>query len=139
MERSKLKDPVKQRARALVYHHVKQGNLPPPGAFFCSNIECIRDAEQYHHWSYAPENKLSVIPLCRRCHRRIHGVTILTVDEEKYAVTLDNWRVRLQQQLREFETGQKHENDYDFDDDLNEIVIPIPCDPKVYARLLTIA
>lgn len=38
---------------------------------------------------------------------------------------------------RKMPTGQKHENDYDFDEDWNEIVIPIPCNPEIYARLLT--
>lgn len=133
-----MKDIVKHRARALVHHHVKQGNLPSVETFFCSNPNCIQTAKEYHHWSYAPDHKLSVIPLCGQCHRRVHDkYHVFTVDKDKYAVTLDNWRERLQQQLYEFETGQKHENDYDFDEDWNEIVIPIPCNPEIYARLLT--
>ncbi len=41
--------------------------------FMCT---CGKQAEEYHHWSYAPEHWLDVIPVCNACHKKIHEVIL---------------------------------------------------------------
>lgn len=41
--------------------------------FMC--VGCGKQAQDWHHWSYEPEHQLSVIPLCKSCHKLQHGVT----------------------------------------------------------------
>lgn len=62
-------------ARAL-----RLGRFPYPGA--CENCGCPqggkgrRQVVVWHHWSYLVEHHFDVIPLCRKCHRKVHDGTI---------------------------------------------------------------
>ena len=60
----------KQRAKNAVKYAVKTGRLKPVSENVC--IGCGNGAEEYHHHSYATVDRLNVIPLCKRCHKRVH-------------------------------------------------------------------
>lgn len=61
------KHPQEIKARNTVCYAIEVGILPPVKTLNCS---CNQQAEQYHHPDYS--KPLSVIPLCRKCHRNIH-------------------------------------------------------------------
>jgi len=61
-------NPEKRKAKTAVMVAVKYGELPRPDTFKC---ECGKQAQHYHHHSYAPEHWFDVIPLCAKCHRNI--------------------------------------------------------------------
>lgn len=61
-------------AHSAVRKAIIDGVLPRPET--CE--ECGRKASRanvvvYHHWSYLPEHRLDVIPLCSCCHIRLHA------------------------------------------------------------------
>lgn len=62
--------PEKYKAGLKVRAATKWGRLPKIYDQSCAT--CGRQAQQYHHWSYLPENWLSVIPVCTICHGAIH-------------------------------------------------------------------
>jgi hypothetical protein len=58
--------PDKIRAKNAVNNAVKRGDLPPASTQLCR--ECGGPAQEYHHESYAKEDWLKVVPLCKVCH-----------------------------------------------------------------------
>ena len=74
--------PENIRAIATVCTAVRTGKLPRPETFFCCNStggeggqECLNQAEEYHHYKgYTKEHRLDVVPVCLKCHNRIHKV-----------------------------------------------------------------
>lgn len=67
------KHPVQLDAKRAVRAAIRRGILPNRSEHKCANPDCNKRAEQYHHWSYEKEHWLSVIPLCKSCHSRLHG------------------------------------------------------------------
>lgn len=57
-------------AQLAVLRAVTKGHLLPAKTHGCHG--CNKQAHSYHHESYAPEDRLCVVPLCRSCHRRHH-------------------------------------------------------------------
>lgn len=57
-------------AHRAVMDAVKVGTLLPAKSYKCHGCDSM--AQQYHHESYLPSNRLCVVPLCRKCHRRHH-------------------------------------------------------------------
>lgn len=69
-ERYCVDNPDKRNAKNAVMHAVVKGTLPKVSTRLC--VVCSEQAEHYHHWSYAPEHWLDVIPVCVKCHKMIH-------------------------------------------------------------------
>lgn len=46
-----------------------QGSLAVASEYLC--VSCGNQAHEWHHESYAEDQRLNVIPLCRSCHRRV--------------------------------------------------------------------
>lgn len=67
---SKINRPNQIKAINAVNHAIQVGKLPRPDSLFCKY--CYEKAVQYHHPSYKSEHKLKVIPVCTKCHRKIH-------------------------------------------------------------------
>lgn len=63
------KDRVK--AQYAVRRAIKSGILPELRLQQCSR--CGEPATVYHHWSYKPEWRIDVVPLCNTCHGWIHS------------------------------------------------------------------
>lgn len=69
--------PIHHRAHQVVSKAIRDGILLPAASYKCHG--CSEQAGDYHHESYAPEDHLCVIPLCKKCHNRHHtGRTRLT-------------------------------------------------------------
>ena len=67
----KIRHPEKMLAKDIVRKAIRVGNMPHADSLQCSN--CIKKAEQYHHYlGYSPKHFLDVIPVCRSCHKKIH-------------------------------------------------------------------
>jgi len=66
-----LKYPQKIKAKAAVNWQIHIGNMKPPSFFKC--VECDKQAEHYHHPSYAKEHWFDVMPVCCSCHNKIHN------------------------------------------------------------------
>lgn len=62
--------PEKILAHHKISNAIQSGKLPKPDTFQCS---CSKQAEQYHHPSYLPEQRLNVIAVCIPCHNAIHS------------------------------------------------------------------
>ena len=62
--------PNRRKARTAVNNAIFTGKMPHPDTSLCMN--CFEQAQDYHHYSYEPENWLKVFPVCKRCHRKIH-------------------------------------------------------------------
>jgi hypothetical protein len=63
----------KHLAVAAVYNAIKNKELKPVKK--CKCFCCGKKAEQYHHHkSYKKKNRLKVKPVCRPCHRTLHGL-----------------------------------------------------------------
>lgn len=60
--------PEKIRAKSAVNKAVASGALPPVTTLICATPGCENQAMEYHHESYAEENFLRVIPLCKKHH-----------------------------------------------------------------------
>lgn len=60
-----------RRAQAAVSYAVRSGRLVRVDTLKCA--QCDATAQAYHHESYEPERWLDVIPLCDKCHRRLHS------------------------------------------------------------------
>lgn len=64
-------NPNYQRALSAVNYAVRTGKLPQPDSLQCHYGE--HPAQEYHHYKgYEPEHRLDVVPVCRKCHRKIH-------------------------------------------------------------------
>ena len=58
-------------AQQAANNAIAVGRMRRPDSLLCRY--CLKPAEQYHHWhGYAPEHWLDVIPVCQKCHRKIH-------------------------------------------------------------------
>lgn len=64
-------NPEKERARKTVSAAVRSHKLPQVSTCKCEM--CGKQAQTYHHWSYEPEHWLHVIPLCIKCHKKVHN------------------------------------------------------------------
>jgi len=64
-------DPVKTYARNAVEKAVREGIMPRVNTLKCQN--CENQAEHYHHESYDKSRWFDVIPLCAKCHKRVHA------------------------------------------------------------------
>ena len=73
-------------AHRAVDRAVDSGLLPPVSTLPCACPGCTSGANEYHHWSYAPADHLSVIPLCFSHHRLIHSGGIALEQPERYAI-----------------------------------------------------
>lgn len=65
-KRYRVAHPERVEARIAVKQAIKDGVLPKADSLKCHY--CPTQAEQYHHYSYAPEHWLDVIPVCKKCH-----------------------------------------------------------------------
>lgn len=54
---------------------VKAGKMQPATAYPCAT--CGIQADEHHHWSYEKSHRLLVIPLCTRCHSKVHRGEII--------------------------------------------------------------
>lgn len=79
-KRRYLKNPQKMRARGMINHQVRLGNVPSPKDLFCQ--VCFCQADEYHHPSYKQGDELFVIPLCKSCHTDLHK-GIITIETER--------------------------------------------------------
>ena len=61
----------KIQAKSAVYCAVESGELPRIHTLVCA--ECGKQAQHYHHKSYAKEDWLTVTPLCASCHKLEHS------------------------------------------------------------------
>lgn len=61
---------LRQAAQSAVALAVSRGEIPLAKALTCA--DCSLEASDYHHESYAEEDQLKVVPLCRKCHTRRH-------------------------------------------------------------------
>jgi len=72
-KRYSVRHPNHIKAKNAVNHAIRAGQLPRPDTLFCKY--CYGIAEQYHHHKgYAPKYWLDVVPVCEKCHRKIHTV-----------------------------------------------------------------
>lgn len=59
-------------ARVIVNSAIKRGELSPLNTQKC--YLCQDKARDYHHHKgYHPKDLLNVLPICRRCHTKIHS------------------------------------------------------------------
>lgn len=80
--------PEKVVATKAIEAAVRKGLLPRVTNQACANPECNENAQQYHHWSYEPENYLNVLPLCIECHTAIHHGILRIESPDLLAVSL---------------------------------------------------
>lgn len=82
--RRKMKDKV--YARNAVSYAISYGRMKPAKECLC--VMCKKQAIHYHHHN-GYENRLSVIPLCKACHVKVHspGFQLLGVIEYPMANT----------------------------------------------------
>ena len=69
--RYQAQHPEQRPARQAVNNAVRASKLPHIKTLSCMN--CFKQAEIYHHPSYAPERKFDIFPVCRKCHSKIHN------------------------------------------------------------------
>lgn len=69
--RQRIESPEKYEARKAVQLAVMSKTISPIKACIC--MQCGKPAQHYHHWKgYEPAHWLDVIPLCAKCHRKVH-------------------------------------------------------------------
>lgn len=61
------------KAHHEVQKAIRKGILLSVKNFNC-DVCLTKRAVEYHHWSYLPENRLSVIPMCKSCHSRLTNI-----------------------------------------------------------------
>ncbi len=72
-KRYRTQHPDQNNARMTIGLAVRSGTLPRASTLFCHN--CGEPAQQWHHHKgYAPEHRLDVIPVCKKCHSHLHSV-----------------------------------------------------------------
>ena len=71
--RYRQRNPEKSRAQRVANYAIVKGLIPKPITLLCGI--CQNDAQQYHHWSYAPKHWLDVIPVCFTCHGNLHRLS----------------------------------------------------------------
>ncbi len=72
-KRYRQNNPGKIKARNAIRRAIAINKIYSPNTLKC--INCPDKAEEYHHPSYAPKHRLDVIPVCIKCHRKIHNKT----------------------------------------------------------------
>lgn len=82
--------PDRSAARRAVQMAIENGSLLRASTHQCANPDCGQQAKEYHHWSYEPQHRLSVIPLCQSCHRRLHRNLITLDNPQSYAIMQQN-------------------------------------------------
>lgn len=70
-KRYREQSPEQYEAHKTVQIAVQLGKLAPIKSQICQH--CGKQARHYHHWSYLPEHQLDVIPLCTKCHKKVHS------------------------------------------------------------------
>jgi hypothetical protein len=69
-KKRRLRDVEKTRAWETVALAVRRGRMPLASTKQCSI--CSGGATEYHHHNgYSREHRLDVVPVCRKCHRKI--------------------------------------------------------------------
>ena len=63
----------KVKAWRAMSNSIRDGKFPPASSKSCN--ECGRAAQEYHHWSYAPEHRFDVVPLCTACHGKTRQIS----------------------------------------------------------------
>jgi hypothetical protein len=63
----------KIRAKYDVHNAIRSGILKKATNCICCRITNPTKEYVYHHFSYKVENRLNVMPLCKKCHARIHS------------------------------------------------------------------
>ncbi len=63
-------NPEEKKAQHAVFAAVRCGKLPAVKILTC---KCGKQAEEYHHPSYAKEHWLDVVPLCYKCHCKLRN------------------------------------------------------------------
>jgi hypothetical protein len=86
-------DPSPFRARSAVSAAVMRGNLPNISSLECAR--CHRQAVQYHHPSYHPNDRLNVIPLCGSCHALTHTRPEVAAEVERGHVLTSIGMIRI--------------------------------------------
>ena len=76
------------RAGLKVAWAVNNGIIPKISSCQCAMEHCTKAARAYHHWSYAKDHLLSVIPVCALCHSDIHRKIIVLDDPIKSTIQL---------------------------------------------------
>jgi hypothetical protein len=66
----KIANTVERKAREALVREVRAGRMPR--AFTLQCAVCRRQADEYHHPSYAREDWFKVVPVCHQCHKDIH-------------------------------------------------------------------
>ena len=69
---------LKQQARNAVRHAVQAGLLDRASTLDC--LHCGEPAQEWHHWfGYAKAFHFWILPLCRRCHQKVHKISTPSV------------------------------------------------------------
>lgn len=90
--------PEQTVAQMAVNDAVNNGALPHQSSLKCHG--CNKQARDYHHASYHPNDRLCVVPLCRSCHRRVHfGSLNLTFGVVPTSVGLIRIAIAYQQEV----------------------------------------
>lgn len=63
-------NPEAVSAKNAVNNAIYEGKMPRVSTRQCA--DCGKQAQHYHHESYAPEHWLDVVPLCASCHKMRH-------------------------------------------------------------------
>ena len=72
MRRADKRHREEQRVRSLLKRKIRMGLYPSADQRNCS--QCGEPAKEYHHHNgYDIERWDDVIPVCYKCHRRLHG------------------------------------------------------------------
>jgi hypothetical protein len=77
----KIIHPEQYAARWAVTSAVRSHRLPNVFTLFCrGSLDCYKKSEVYHHHlGYAPEHWLDVMPVCKKCHAKLHQ-SILSIN-----------------------------------------------------------
>jgi len=73
VKRFRAKHPEQTKAGRAVNHAIEAGKMARPDTRLCHS--CTKPAQEYHHWrGYDPEHYLDVVPVCKKCHKKIHSL-----------------------------------------------------------------
>lgn len=64
-----IRHPNRRKAMYAVNNAIASDKLPKANTLQCS---CGKQAQQYHHHNYEPEYWFDIVPVCKKCHRKIH-------------------------------------------------------------------
>ena len=68
---------IKIKAKTAVLIAVRAGRIPAANSLKCT--ECGEQAQHYHHHlGYEKEHWFSVVPVCIKCHFKIHATELVT-------------------------------------------------------------